>query len=293
MVIRPKFWLLLLPLLVVLACEPARTESKRFSVKGVVQEVYPDGKTVKIKHEAIPDYMPAMTMDFEAHNTNELRGLAKGDAVSFQMVVTDNDGWIEQIVKLNKPPQETPTRRETMRIAREVKPLNVGDVLPDYSFTNELGKAIKLSDYKGNAMAFTFIFTRCPFPTFCPRMANNFLEAQKILQAQANAPTNWHLFSMTFDPEHDSPAVLRDYAKRYQYDPTHWSYLTGDLIDITAITEQFGQQFWTDPEAGGINHNLRTAVIDAGGRVQKVFQGNSWTPKELAEEITSAAQKMK
>jgi protein SCO1/2 len=266
----------------------AETGEKRFSVRGVVQEVYPDGKTAKIKHEAIPNYMPAMTMDFEAKNTNELRGLAKGDAISFQMVVTEKDGWIEKVQKLNSAPQ--PPSRETMRVVREVQPLKAGDVMPEYSFTNEFGKQIKLSDYKGQAYAITFIFTRCPFPTFCPRMSNNFLDVQKLMVAQPGGPTNWHLFTLSFDPENDKPEVLKEYAKRYNYDPTHWSYLTGELIDITAITEQFGQQFWSDPAAGGINHNLRTAIVDATGHVRSILPGNSWTPQDVVRELTEGAK---
>ena len=78
-----------------------------------------------------------------------------------------------------------------MRLVREVEPLNVGDKMPDYSFTNSLGKKISLSDFKGQAVAITFLFTRCPFPTFCPRMAGNFNDAYKKLQSSASGPTRW------------------------------------------------------------------------------------------------------
>ena len=72
-----------------------------FQVKGVIEEIKPDGTTATIMHEAIPDYMAAMTMDFEVKNTNELRGLKAGDAISFRLVVTDDDGWMDQVKKLN------------------------------------------------------------------------------------------------------------------------------------------------------------------------------------------------
>ncbi len=266
----------------------ALAEEKRFTVRGVIQELYPDGKTAKIKHEAIPNYMPAMTMDLETKGTNELRGLAKGDVVSFLMVITDTEGWIEKVQKVNTAPQ-VPSR-PLIRVARDVQPLKPGDVMPDYTFTNEFGKAIKLSDYKGKSLAITFIFTRCPFPNFCPRMSNNFYDVQQLMLSNTNNPTNWQLLTISFDPEHDSPEVLKDYAKRYKYDPAHWSFLTGELIDITAITEQFGQQFWTDLEAGGINHNLRTAIIDATGHVRTIFPGNTWTPQDIAGELVQGAK---
>src|SRR3954467_6202778 len=68
-----------------------------FQVKGVIKELKPDGKTVVIRHEEVPDYMPAMTMPFEAKIPDELKGLEVGDSVEFRMTVTDNDVWLDQI----------------------------------------------------------------------------------------------------------------------------------------------------------------------------------------------------
>jgi protein SCO1 len=145
-----------------------------------------------------------------------------------------------------------------------------------------------LSRFRGQALALTFIFTRCPFPTFCPLMSNNFRKAQDALVASPNAPTNWHLLTISFDPDFDTPEQLKAYAARQHADPTRWDFLTGTLVDITALSEQVGLQFWRDP-AGGINHNLRTVVVDARGRVQKIFIENKWTVEELTAEIVTAA----
>ncbi len=263
-----------------------------FFVRGVVRSE-PDEKTVRIRHEDIPGYMKAMEMSFDAINTNELRGLKTNDAITFRLTVTTNDAWIDQVKKLNVAPQELPSR-PTVRIVRDVDPLNVGEPLPNYNFTNELGQAMSTSQFKGQALAITFIFTRCPFPTYCPKMSSNFLEAQKKLLAmisQSGTPTNWHLLSVSFDPEFDTPAVLKSYAERYSYDPKRWNFVTGDLLDITALAEQFGLQFWRLNLNEPLSHNLRTAVIDTKGRVQKVLPENKWTSDELVEEILKAAVK--
>lgn len=262
------------------------TNQQIFQVKGIVEEIKPDGKSAVIKHEEIPNYMAAMTMEFETKTTNELQGLKPGDSISFRMIVTDDDGWIDQVKKLNVPPTELPTRA-TMRRIRDVDPLNVGDPLPEYHFTNELGEAVSLSQFKGNALAITFIFTTCPFPTMCPRLSQNFAETEKKLKETPNAPTNWRLLTISFDPEKDTPEVLKRYAERYKYDPKHSSFLTGDLMEITAIAEQFGQTFWR--EGGSISHNVRTVVIDPEGKVQKIIPENKWSSDELVEEILKAA----
>ncbi len=253
-------------------------------------ELESDGRTVRIKHEAIPNYMPAMTMPFEVKDTNELAGLKAGDAVSFRMIVTATDGWIDQIKKGVKPApaNAVPARVGSIRFVRDVDPLNVGEPLPEYHFTNQLGQAVSTSQFKGSALAINFIFTRCPFPTFCPAMARDFAEAQKKLTAATNGPTNWHLLTISFDPEYDTPSVLKSYAEHYACNPARWDFVTGDLTEITAIADGFQMEFWRDP-SGSISHNLRTAVIDANGRLQKLFTGNQWTSDDLVAEITKAA----
>jgi protein SCO1/2 len=249
-------------------------------------ELRSDGRTVVVKHEAIPDYMPAMTMPMEVKDTNELKGLDVGDAISFQLVVAKTDAWVEQLRKLDVPRIEQSALPPMIRVLRDVEPLNVGDALPEYHFTNQLGQAVSLSQFRGQALAITFIFTRCPFPTFCPLMSRNFEEVQTKLLATPGGPTNWHLLTITFDPQFDTPPVLKAYAERFEADPAHWNFLTGDLTEITAIAEQFGELFWR--EQGSINHNLRTIIINTQGRVQNIIQGNTWTVDDLTQELKKA-----
>ena len=161
--------------------------------------------------------------------------------------------------------------------------------MPDYKFTNELGKIVRLSDLKGRAYAFNFIFTRCPFPTFCPRQSKGFSEAQDKLKSMPGSPTNWLFLSITIDPAFDTPARLKGYAATYHADPARWSFLTGELEDITAIAEQVGLQFWREKPDALPNHNVRTVVVDATGRIQWVTVQNEWKTEELVEQMIKAA----
>ena len=258
-----------------------------FQTRGVVERLEADGKTVRVKHEDIPGYMKAMTMPFEVKDTNELTGLAAGDTISFRMIVTEDDGWIDQVRKLDVPRTNAPPTTGKFRLVRDVEPLEVGDALPEYHFVDQDGKGISTSQFKGQALAITFLFTRCPFPNFCPLMAKNFAELQKILLSTADAPTNWHLLAITIDPEFDTPAVLKSYSARYRRDAAHWTFATGELIDITAIGEQFGLTFWHE-EGSILSHNLRTVVIDPAGRVQNIIIGNDWSPAEIAHDMIKA-----
>jgi protein SCO1/2 len=275
--------------LILTACHkqsvPAPTPEQTFAVNGLVKELEPDGKTVVIQHEAISNYMAAMTMHYEVRDPKELRGLQPGDAISFRLIVTSKEGWIEGITQRQKSPEASPPP-PAVQISRAVEPLDEGDMLPEYHFTNELGEAVSLGQYKGRVLALTFFFTSCPFPNFCPRLTGNFAEAAAQLNHTPGAPARWHLLSISFDPKNDTPQRLLSYAKSAHYDPGHWSFLTGDPVQISELADQFGEIFW--PEVGGISHNLRTVVVDARGRVRKIYQGNKWTSAELVREMVQA-----
>jgi len=262
------------------------TNQRVFNARGVIVNVSSNGAELEIKHDAIPGYMPAMTMPFDVKNTNELAGLVAGDVVSFRLTVTDTNGWIDQVQKLaasNALPITGPFRN-----VRDVEPLKVGDPLPEYSLTNQFGQRITTAEFKGQALAITFLFTRCPYPTFCPLMANNFEAVQKKLSDSPQGITNWHLLTISFDPAFDTPPVLKAYAEAHGYNSERWSFATAPLPDVTAIAEQLGCLFWHD-ETGSISHNLRTAVIDPEGRVRKIYAGNAWKSSELAAELLQAA----
>ena len=279
----------------------AETNRQVFEVKGEIKEIKPNGRTAVIKHEEIPDFMPAMTMDLDVKDARELSGLKAGDQISFRMVVTSDDGWIENVRRLASTAPtnagQTISINSTngtnagplsFRRSPIVEPLNVGDAIPDYKFTNQLGAPLSLGQFKGQALGLTFIFTRCPFPTFCPRMNQNFQKAERQLKANA-AVTNWMLLSVSFDPAWDTPERLRKYATPYVSDTNRWQFVTSDMWTVDGITEQFGMTFYRDTPTSLPNHNLRTVVIDTRGQIQKVFTGNEWTPEEFVEEMAKAA----
>jgi protein SCO1/2 len=235
--------------------------------------------------------MAAMTMPFDAKNTNELANVKVGDQITFDLVVTANDGWIENVKRVGEAAAQPLVVGDTNQgvsfsKSKIVEPLSAGDPVPDYPFVNEEGKTIHLSDFKGQALGVTFIFTRCPFPTFCPKMSSNFEKIAAEL-SKPGSPTNWHLLSISFDPEFDTPPRLTEYAKRFKRDPAKWSFATGEKSDIEAFTEQLGLVFIS--RNGTIEHNLRTAIIDPSGKLRIVYIGNEWDLDEFIAEMKKSA----
>lgn len=265
------------------------TNERSFQVKGIVKAIYPKRKEIEIKHEDIPGYMPGMTMPFDVKDTNELAGLAPGQPISFRLTVTDTEGWVDRIKPTGPVVAAALTNASNEQPIHVVQPLQIGELVPEYDLTNQVGKVIKTTQFKGQALAITFLFTRCPFPTFCPRLANDFAETQQKLLSLANGPTNWQLLTVSIDPEFDQPEVLKAYAEAHNYDPAHWTFATGELGDIIALGNLFGLAFWRD-STGSITHNMRTVVINTEGRVQKVFEGNDLNVADLVAEIVKAAK---
>jgi protein SCO1/2 len=266
----------------------ASSERTVYRTRGVIKEIISPTKA-RIQHEAIPGYMPAMTMPLEAKNTNELAAVKVGDQITFDLVVTGDDGWIEKVVRVGEAPVQVTgdtNQGVTFSKSRDVE-LAVGDPIPDYAFVNEEGKRIHFSDFKGRALGITFIFTRCPFPTFCPRMTSNFEKAAAEL-AKSGSPTNWNLLSISFDPEYDTPERLAEHAKKFKRDPAKWNFVTTDKSEIKALTDQLGLQFFT--RNGILEHNLRTVVIDTNGRISRIFIGNEWDVAEFVAEMKKAAE---
>ncbi len=108
-----------------------------------------------------------------------------------------------------------------------------------------------------------------------------------MLGVLSEAPTNWHFLSISFDPEFDTPAVLKTYAESYGYDPKHWSFLTGPEDKIRELAGQSDVRF--SRENGYVNHNFRTLIIDANGHLQMVFPTSGNLSESIVTEILKAA----
>jgi protein SCO1/2 len=259
---------------------------RSFPAKGIVEEVRPEAGTVVIRHEAISNYMAAMTMPFKVKSQTDLANVRAGDKISFELHVADNESWIDRIVKIGTVSLVKNTKLADAPPAQiPVAPAN--NPLLDYKFTNELGQAVSLNGFRGQALALTFFYTRCPLPEFCPRLSKNFQEASEQLEAMTNAPANWHLLSISFDTEFDSPAMLKAYGDSYQYNPARWSFLTGPPDKIAELARESGVTYQSDN--GTINHNFRTLIIDATGHLQMIFPTGGNLSSQIAAEIIKAA----
>jgi len=264
----------------------ATATNQTYTVRGVVQAIVPSLTKATIHHQAIPGYMMEMTMDFPVQNTNELTGISPGDQITFTLVVGEDDDWIEHIHRVGHVGETLTMNASTFHsMILELKP---GDHLPDYELLAEDGKPIHFSDFHGCALAFTFFFTRCPLPDYCPRMNKNFAATQKLLTANPSAATNWQLLCISFDPDFDQPEMLRNYAGLYRGNSAdHWLFAAAATNTLAELAPRLDLMVMR--EGASISHNLRTVVLDPNGIIFRQFDGNDWTPQQLADAVLQAA----
>jgi protein SCO1 len=264
------------------------TKVKFYPAQGIVRQVTPDRHTVTIHHQNIPGYMMAMTMDFPVKDTNELTGISPGDEITFKLAVGENNSWIEAIHFVAHRVENVTNNTYVFHVpSAELKP---GDELPDYELMAEDGSKIHFSDFRGKAVAFTFFYSRCPLPDYCPRMSKNLSETRKLILSTPNTPMNWQLLSISFDPGFDNPEVLSSYAGFFRNgDSNHWLFAAATTNALANLAPQLDLIIMRDGESI-MSHNLRTVVLDPQGRIFRQLDGNQWTPRELADAILEAAR---
>lgn len=264
--------------------------AKRYDLKGRVVSVDKQAKRARIEHEKIPGFMDAMTMEFPIHEDWVWDELQPGAEVRAELVVDSSAKdpyWLEKIgiVAAPNPNQlELPVNENFAQVGKPV---------PDFSLTNQDGKRISLKDFRGKALAVTFIYARCPLPEYCIKMSTNFSDAALQINNDPALKENIALLSISFDPENDTPEKLRAYGLGYMgkgaTDLGVWQLAVGSDAEVRKIADFFGLRYEVDQnDKTQINHSLRTAVISPGGNVMKIFAGNEWTVNQLLTELKAA-----
>lgn len=273
--------------LAIAACDRSKTadsSARSYQVRGIVRGFAPDRSTLSIEHEDIPGFMPSMTMPFSVKDEKEIAEVKIGDRISFRMTVTDKDLVLDQVKKI--PASEVrvaePTPAATVSSTASAR-LREGDIVPSFTLTNQNGAPVTLDTFRGQPFLLTFIFTRCPIPTFCPRISQNFSELQQAIKSEAGAAGKTRLFSITLDPQFDTPEILQSYAQQQKADSQIWTFATGAPAEIDKLTQSFA--VFVQPEGGTISHGLATVLVGPDGKVVKIWRGNGWKPSEVVDEL--------
>ena len=252
---------------------------------GQILAVNRDKMEVLVKHDEIAGLMPAMTMPWKVRTASMLDNLGPGDLIASELEVEHNQGVITKITKLGTAtPDLPPPAAPAPPGVRVVRP---GDDIPDQVLVDQDGRKRALSDLRaGRALAITFMYTKCPVPTFCPMMDRQFAEAQGLMK-EKRLVDKAHLLSVSFDPKHDTPAVLKKHAQGLNFDPRVWTFATADEKEVDQFAASLGVTLVRGAAANPdeIGHTLRTVVVDRQGKLAKAYSGADWTPALLVSDL--------
>jgi protein SCO1/2 len=242
--------------------------------------------------------MDAMVMPFTVRDGKELEGLAPGVTVSFTLVVENDTSHVENIQVLRYQGLEVdPLTARRLRLMNQtiehssatpsVKPVAIGDRVPDFQLLDQTGRRVALSKFTGKVVALNFIYTRCALPDFCFRSSNHFRQLQKRFQKQLGS--DLVLLTVTFDPAHDRPDVLLKYAAIWKADARSWHFLTGPTSDIQRLCSLFSLDAFQDE--GLMNHSLHTAIIDRNGNLVANIEGNQFSAEQLGDLVQTFVER--
>ncbi|PWA10148.1 SCO family protein [Flavobacterium laiguense] len=143
------------------------------------------------------------------------------------------------------------------------KLVKIGPV-PKFELVNQDNVKITNDTYKGKVYVLEFFFATCP--SICPKMNANMVTIQNAFFGNPN----FAIASITIDPLHDTPAVLKEHAKVVGVKSSNWNFLTGDKEYIYNLSNK-GFNIYVGENhkvAGGFEHSGLFALIDKKGNIR-------------------------
>lgn len=150
---------------------------------------------------------------------------------------------------------------------------NVPPVIPEFTFTNQDNRTITAQDFKQKIYVADFFFTTCP--TICPIMKKNMLKVYDVFKDHPDV----RILSHSIDPEHDTPAVLKEYSDGLGVSNAMWQFVTGEKSKIYEI----GQKHYLvtageDAKApGGYIHGGQFVLVDKDKHIRGIYDGTTDT----------------
>jgi protein SCO1/2 len=151
---------------------------------------------------------------------------------------------------------------------------------PNVTLTTQDGVSVRFYDdlIKGKIVAINLIYTTCKYS--CPLETARLAQVQKLLADRMGRDV--FFYSITIDPDHDTPAVLKEYAEKFHAGPG-WLFLTGSRADIDLISKKTG--LYSPPNPADPDGHTPSLLV--GNEVTGQWMRNSSVdnPKFLARTI--------
>jgi protein SCO1 len=254
--------------------EPAH---KRYPLTGEVLQVDAEHKSLRVRHDEIKGFMPAMTMDFDV-SVGDVQVAKVGQRIRAELV--DVGGGEFRLEKIWPADPATTAAVEAAAKALTQDTVSkgkqayreVGERVPEFSLYDQEGRVISINRFRGKHVMLNFIFTRCPVAKMCPAAVARFQQMQRRVRDEHLGAVEF--VSITLDPDFDTPGVLKEYALQRSIDTSNYTFLTGPEMAIKSLLSQFGVLLQLEGEL--ITHTAATLLIDPSGRIVHRVDGSEW-----------------
>jgi len=258
-------------LLLVASCDDVR----RYSARGVVEDVQREQGQILIDHDDIPGLMPAMTMSFDVADRELLERLEPGQEISFTLVRTSRAYEIVDVRVLGM----VEVGDEWAKLGEQL--VRTTEAAP-FALVDQDGRTVSSDDLRGRVLLLDFIFTQCPGP--CPILTARHVRTQRALPDELRDRIQF--VSISLDPENDTPDALRAYGAARGASFENWSFLGGDPATVDAVVRSYyvGK---TRSAEGEIEHLVITFLIDGRGRILRRYRGTKDEAEMIADDLAA------
>lgn len=157
---------------------------------------------------------------------------------------------------------------------------------PDFVLQNLDNEPVMASVNKGKVVLMEFMFTSCP--DICPLTTYKMVQLQEQLKQKNMFGNQVRFVAVTFDPEQDTPEVLRDYAQRMNMDSSGWHILRGEEEYTKKIAADYGIMVQNLGDGQFVHTITSLNLIDSEQRIRKVYaMGEDMNSEEIMKDIES------
>ena len=155
-----------------------------------------------------------------------------------------------------------------------------GTPAPGFQLTDQFGKTITLSQFKGKPVILTFLYTHCPDQ--CPLTAEKLHAVMLNLGSQAQ---NVAVLAISTDPQRDTIAAATTFSNAHRM-LDYWHYLIGTHAQLSPIWSSYAVYAAPTPTANGgtVSHTTAIFIIDKQGR-ERIFLGDDATAAQITADL--------
>ena len=160
----------------------------------------------------------------------------------------------------------------------------IGNRPANYAFTASDGRRVELATLRGKPLVVNFVYTGCL--QVCPA-STQFLKLAADQAEAALGKDRFTLATIGFNLPFDSPAAMRDFARRHSVGGANWIFLTPDAAQRDALLADFGFSQVATPS--GFDHVLQATILDTEGRIVKQVLGETFSLDAFVEPLKALA----